>query len=171
MKKELILIASSFVLLCCTNKATQSKLESIISKDIQNSLPKHQTYEPLSFSKVDSAMSLFIDTKEYKTLAEKIFKIDSTRIYDSLVYVDNLYFMGSTKPNSYKCAQYLIDEKKQINSQIENLKEKYIPHYIGKFIAHKYKCSTDFGDTIYISNYVIDDNLNIIKKERFPYIE
>lgn len=169
MRTIFMLLVSLLTLLSCTPKIDRSKLESIVSKDIQNSMPKYHTYTPISYSDIDSAMSTVEETTEYQKIYKDIIAIDSTRIADSIIYVENLIF-SSEKPK-YKGDEKLIQESKRIQSQLNDLRKKYRPHYIGMRIYHKFKCSTDFGDSIYVGKYIINDDYNIIEKEIYSFVE
>ncbi len=171
MKNIFILIAVFLILLSCTSKVDRSKLETIISKDIQNSMPKYHTYTPISYSDMDSAMSDVAETPEYQKIYKDIITVDSALIADSIAYVENLSYLNKPLHVKYKGDESLLKEREQIQSQLKALKEKYKPHYIGTLIYHKYKCSTDFGDSTYVGRYIIDDGYNIIEKETYPFLE
>lgn len=170
MKMAVLLIASFLSLFSCARQVDRSKLESIISKDIQKSMPKYHTYTPILFSDIDSAMSSVNETPEYKNIYKDMITIDSTRIADSIAYVENLIY-NSDKPINikYKGDKTLLEERKRIQSQLNILEKKYKPHCIGMLIYHKYKCSTDFGDSIYVGKYIIDNNYNIVEKEIYSF--
>ncbi len=97
MRTIFMLLVSLLTLLSCTPKIDRSKLESIVSKDIQNSMPKYHTYTPISYSDIDSAMSTVEETTEYQKIYKDIIAIDSTRIADSIIYVESLIY-NSEKP-------------------------------------------------------------------------
>ena len=59
----------------------------------------------------------------------------------------------------------------EINLQIEDLKKKFTPKLIGKKILHAYMCSTDFGDSLFISEFIIDKKYNVSQgKKTSQYI-
>ena len=120
--------------------------KNIISEYIQNTIPESWSYEPITFSVTDSALTKVEDTQQFKELLKQIEQEDSMLI-----------------PDNRK-----IEE---INLQIENLKKKFTPKFIGRKILHAYMCSTDFGDSLFISEFIIDNKHNITQgKKTSQYI-
>ena len=143
MKLLYIIIGiASLFFFSCKNDSDKN----IISEYIQNTIPESWSYEPITFSVTDSALTKVEDTQQFKELLKQIEQEDSMLI-----------------PDNRK-----IEE---INLQIENLKKKFTPKFIGRKILHAYMCSTDFGDSLFISEFIIDNKHNITQgKKTSQYI-
>lgn len=138
----IILGFASLFFFSCKNDSDKN----IISKYIQNTIPESWSYEPIAYSVTDSALTKVEDTQQFKELLKQIEQEDSMLI-----------------PDNHK-----IEE---INLQIEDLKKKFSPKLIGKKILHAYMCSTDFGDSLFISEFIIDNKHNITQgKKTSQYI-
>lgn len=133
----IILGFASLFFFSCKNDSDKN----IISKYIQNTIPESWSYEPIAYSVTDSALTKVEDTQQFKELLKQIEQEDSMLI-----------------PDNRK-----IEE---INLQIENLKKKFTPKLIGKKILHAYMCSTDFGDSLFISEFIIDNKHNITQGKK-----
>ena len=140
--KYIILGFASLFFFSCKNDSDKN----IISKYIQNTIPESWNYEPIAFSVTDSALTKVEDTQQFKKLLRQIEQEDSMLI-----------------PDNHKI--------EKINLQIEDLKKKFSPKLIGKKILHAYMCSTDFGDSLFISEFIIDNKHNITQgKKTSQYI-
>ena len=99
MKLLYIIIGiASLFFFSCKNDSDKN----IISEYIQNTIPESWSYEPITFSVTDSALTKVEDTQQFKELLKQIEQEDSMLI-----------------PDNRK-----IEE---INLQIENLKKKFTP--------------------------------------------
>lgn len=133
----IILGFASLFFFSCKNDSDKN----IISKYIQNTIPESWSYEPIAYSVTDSALTKVEDTQQFKELLKQIEQEDSMLI-----------------PDNHK-----IEE---INLQIEDLKKKFSPKLIGKKILHAYMCSTDFGDSLFISEFIIDNKHNVTQGKK-----
>lgn len=133
----IILGFASLFFFSCKNDSDKN----IISKYIQNAIPESWSYEPIAYSVTDSALTKVEDTQQFKELLKQIEQEDSMLI-----------------PDNHK-----IEE---INLQIEDLKKKFSPKLIGKKILHAYMCSTDFGDSLFISEFIIDNKHNVTQGKK-----
>lgn len=131
-----------FILISCKHsqlqKYDQSKIEHLIEGHIKKNLPDNRIYLPLFFTKLDSAQSSVEDTPQYQNLQAELNMIDSLFVYDEKAAL-------------------------AIEKQLNELRSKYKPHYIGMKLAHAYISTTDFDDSLYIDTYIIDKLLNIQK--------
>lgn len=140
--KYIILGFASLFFFSCKNDSDKN----IISKYIQNTIPESWNYEPIAFSVTDSALTKVEDTQQFKKLLRQIKQEDSMLIPDN-------------------------NKIEEINLQIEDLKKKFTPKLIGKKILHAYMCSTDFGDSLFISEFIIDKKYNVSQgKKTSQYI-
>lgn len=138
----IILGFASLFFFSCKNDSDKN----IISKYIQNTIPESWSYEPIAYSVTDSALTKVEDTQQFKELLKLIEQEDSMLIPDNR-------------------------KVEEINLQIENLKKKFTPKFIGRKMLHAYMCSTDFGDSLFISEFIIDNKRNITQgKKTSQYI-
>lgn len=136
--KRLFLIIAIFVFISCVQQSEIKGLEQIVSSEIKSTLPSTWTYEPIAFSNIDSVMSSIEDLAQYRELLQQQARIDS--LYDER-------------------------ESARIAEEISDLKLKFHPYYIGQKILHAYLCTTDFGDSLFIDEFILDKHKNIIKKK------
>lgn len=133
----IILGFASLFFFSCKNDSDKN----IISKYIQNAIPESWSYEPIAYSVTDSALTKVEDTQQFKELLKQIEQEDSMLIPDNR-------------------------KVEEINLQIENLKKKFTPKFIGRKMLHAYMCSTDFGDSLFISEFIIDNKHNITQGKK-----
>lgn len=142
MRHILSVIILLFMLVGCkrshVQQFDQSEIEYLIGEHIKAELPDNRNYLPLFFTELDSAKSCVEDTPQYQTLQNELNKIDSSFVYDE-------------------------EAASAIEDRLDELKSKYKPHYIGMELSHAYISSTDFGDSLYIDTYIINDLSNIQK--------
>lgn len=171
--KKYPFISIAFLLFFSCN--TKNELHNIIATDIKTAIPSHWVYFPNSFLVIDSFMSSVYDTEQYKTLAIQKSAYDSIYIADSISKEE-----AKTSSNNFiwtddhfslmrfgMTAKEVKEKSNKILAEMNELKRKYKPHLIGKAVFHDYKCTTDFGDSLYISMYVLDNSNNILYKKRF----
>lgn len=171
MKNILFILPILFIIGCTSNE----KIYQIIEDDIKTSIPNHWTYVPDNFIIVDSFMSSVYDTEQYIKLQEEKKSYDSIFIADSIGKEEAIAAGGiNLYPDDYfsitrfgMSAQGVKEISNKILSQMNDLKNKYVPHLIGKAVFHNYKCTTDFGDSTYLSMYVLDDKYNIVSKKEY----
>lgn len=173
MKKILFILPILSILGCVSNDKTYQ----IIKNDIIKSIPSHWTYIPNNFIIVDSFMSSVYDTEQYIKLQEEKKYYDSIFIADSIGKEEAIAAGGiNLYPDDYFSIMKFGISSKQVKEKsnellkgMNDLKVKYTPHFIGKAIFHDYKCITDFGDSAYISLYVLDNSNTILYKKEFEY--
>lgn len=163
MKKILFFITIVLLLSCSNN---QKKAENEIYKSIKSQMPEGWVYTPIKFSELADVLSSINEEEKYKELKEKYDKIEYQYLYDS-IYNAEKYKVDSAmygkklanemriKPSSY--------ERDLLAKEINELKDKYTPYKIGTGIIHTYICKTNFGDSLYCSKYVFDENFKIKK--------
>ena len=61
------------------------------------------------------------------------------------------------------------DEYEKYKKELQSLKDKYKPYSIGKGLVHIYICNTPFGDSLYYSRYVFDDEMKIKKQNQISF--
>lgn len=163
MKKILYLLSIMFFLSCSNN---QKKAEHEICKSIKSQMPEGWTYTPIKFSKLADVLSNINEDEKYKELKEKYDKIEYQYLYDSISSAENYKVDSITygkdfadkikiKPSPY--------ERDLLARKINDLEVKYTPYKIGTGIIHTYICKTNFGDSLYFSKYVFDDDFKIKK--------
>ena len=163
MNKILYLLSIIFFLSCSNN---QKKAEHEIYKSIKSQMPEGWVYTPIKFSELADVLSNINEEAKYKELKEKYDKIEYQYLYDSISSAENYKVDSITygkdfadkikiKPSSY--------ERDLLARKINDLEAKYTPYKIGTGIIHTYICKTNFGDSLYCSKYVFDDNFKIKK--------
>lgn len=142
MKHILTITTLLFILIGCKHsqvtKYDQSEIEHLIEERIKKSLSDDRIYLPLFFTELDSAKSSVKDTPQYQKLQAELYKIDSSFVYDERAALT-------------------------IENQLNELRIKYKPHYIGMELSHAYISTTDFDDSLYIETYIINNLSNIQK--------
>lgn len=162
--KNLLLILLALMFFSCSNN--QKKAENEISKSIKSQMPQGWIYTPIKFSKLTDVLSNINEEEKYKELKEKYDKIEFQYLYDSIsstenYKIDNINYgkdfadKTKIKPSSY--------ERDLLVKEINELKDKYTSYKVGTGIIHTYICKTNFGDSLYCSKYVFDDNFTIKK--------
>ena len=153
--KKILMIFLLPILVSCSHQHDNMKL--IIMNEIKANIPAYWTYDTIAFSGVEQAMSEVTDTKQYQDIYKELCQADSLCIADSIVCSE----LGM------KVTQDLKRKRNQIVAKLKSIKNSYRPHTIGKKVTHAYVCGTDFGDSLYITTFVLDEKNNIIKRE--PY--
>lgn len=163
MKKILFFIAIMLFYSCSNN---QKKAENEILKSIKSQMPEGWIYTPVKFSKLADVLSNIREEEKYKELKEKYDKIEYQYLYDSIssaehYKVDSALY-GKDFADKIKIKPFSY-ERDLLAKEINELKDKYTPYKIGTGIIHIYICKTNFGDSIYYSKYVFNNNFKINK--------
>jgi len=153
MKNGMLILILSLALLSCTSKEEKSK--KLVTDYIVTKLPQSWKYESLEFDKIDSAFSDIWDTPQYK---EKLREINP---YDSIIMLDSL----RNPEQKIRLDPYFKEQRNIKQKELDELRRKFTKSYIGYSVVHFYKCKTEFGDSIYVSRFIIDkDFKKIISK-------
>lgn len=156
-----------FIAICIAScSASQNKAEDVISESIKSQINAEWEYIPIKFTKLSDALSNIEEEERYKELKAKYEEVKYKYLYDS-IYNDETYKADSAiygkeyadktriKPSS--------SERNLIIEKINHLKAQYTPRKIGNGIIHMYICKTNFGDSLYFSKWILDDNFKIKK--------
>lgn len=165
-----IIILLSF--LSCSN---QKKAEEIIRKNIESQTVNGYTYNALIFSKLSDALSNIKDEEKYKSIKVQYDKAEYNYIYDSIAchesYITDSINYGKAFADINKTSPSAVCkyEYEKYKKELQSLKDKYKPYSIGKGLVHIYICNTPFGDSLYYSRYVFDDEMKIKKQNQISF--
>lgn len=168
--KNIFLVLLLFIASSCYNE--RNKVKSIITDKIKTELPTGWEYTPVMFTAYSDILSDISNEIQYKELSDNYEKALYDYLYDSIsimeqyaadsvIYGENYAKSQKREINSY--------DKKKIEKEMEELREKYTPYIIGKGIVHVYVCKTNFGDSLYISKFLFNSDLNIIETEKVAF--
>ena len=163
MKKILYFFIAICISSCSTN---QNKAEDVISESIKSQIDAEWEYIPIKFTRLSYALSNIEEEERYKELEAKYKNVEYKYLYDS-IYNDETYKADSAIYGKEYADKTRInpssEERDLIIKKIKHLKDKYTPRKIGNGIIHMYICKTNFGDSLYFSKWIFDDNFKIRK--------
>ena len=157
--KRLLLILTVAVLASCS---PEKKAEKLIKKWMSENLNDPKSYEPVSFSTLDSILTEFEDTPE----AQKLLSYTKEQLAFIKKANQNLELADIWKGSydSYSKSQFysyidLADKYMAKNDSVEKLKkeyepiydsakEKFVPTLVGWEMSHKFRCKNGFGAQI-----------------------
>lgn len=168
-------ILAIIILLSFLSCSYQNKAEKIIREDIESQIANGCTYNPVRFSKLSDALSNIKDEEKYKSIKMQYDKAEYNYIYDSIACRENYItdsmnygkvFADINKTSPSAVCKYEYEKYKK---ELQSLEDKYKPYSIGKGLVHIYIYNTPFGDSLYYSRYVFDNEMKIKKQNKISF--
>jgi hypothetical protein len=164
MKRMKFILGCFLLLFIIACSSDQKRAENIVSKDIKSRLASGWAYFPVRFTELSDVLSNINDEDNYKDIKMNFDKVEYQYIYDSISYRESYksdsiqYGVGFAELMKREPVSF---ERDELQSKLQDLKEKYTPYVVGRGFIHVYICNTPFGDSLYYSKYVFDDNMTI----------
>lgn len=137
------MLASSF--LACTSP--QKKAEKLIEKSMKETLKDPSSYEPVSFSELDSVFSPYSATEEGKELSELGGPIGRYQKIASEFRKKGI--SAETTFDEFKAfedsADYYEKKAEEMEVKFKENEKKYKGEFIGWYMRHNYRAKNSFG--------------------------
>lgn len=148
MKKFFLLTILTTCLLGCSSR--EDKIKTLIKEYVKENLKEPSSYEPLSFSVLDSTFTSYFSTEEGKMLYDLgSYFGEYYKKYDKF---DSLSFAAFKKPHSFDKYLSLKDSAKYYRKKYEDaymLYKENEKNFKGEFngwrVTHKYRAKNGFG--------------------------
>lgn len=162
--KRLICILSVVILLCSCQKSNEDKAKEIVKQHLKENLNDWNSYEPISFSSLDSVLSFMEIDHDILVAESKLKLLDKPFSLSTFLLEawkeDTVEYAGVYKEELANW-KMLNDSVSYYKSIVDSLKSNYQPKFEGFVIQHKYRANNEIGaKQLYNVNFYIDTSLS-----------
>ncbi|EKN09451.1 hypothetical protein HMPREF1076_04480 [Parabacteroides goldsteinii CL02T12C30] len=158
--KRLIYILSVVIILCSCQKSNEDKAKEIVKQHLKENLNDWNSYEPISFSPLDSVFSVMeidpdiIAAESKLKLFDRPFSLSTSMLE---TWKEDTVKYAKAYKEELSNWKMLNDSVFYYKSIVDSLKSNYQPRFEGFIIRHKYRANNENGvKLLYDVNFYLD---------------
>ena len=164
MKRFSLFLMLALLLSSCSS--LEDKAKRIISKDLKLTLDDYESYEPVTYGKLEYAMSVWADAPEVTHLLKKeTYYVKKCQEYQKLYQLYDFDVTGKDFQMYFDLSGVYLDSAEYIDKQIQEFEAGFIPERIGWQMSHSFRARTADGNMkIHRNLYIFDNNISRITR-------
>jgi hypothetical protein len=167
ISKKVLISFCIFFLFSCTSK--EEKIRYLVKIDLYDALSDaFHTYEPVTFSSLDSFFTTPQEEELYQTISERLeklhremtFSLNQASAWEASLKEENREELIKSKEKIYKC----VRDMRVCTNTLDSIEKNFKPQFIGYSVLHEFHAQLpqDESFRLYSKIYVFDQQLTKI---------